>query len=77
MRGTVLVWSALSGAVVAGILATLAVGAAAVVSSALPLPDPLARLLDRRGVVLAVTVVAVALLIGATLGYLEGRLKLK
>lgn len=77
MRGAILGWSALSGAVVAGILATLAIGAATIVLSAVPLPDPLARLLDRRGIVLAVAVILGAVLIGATLGYLEGRLKLK
>lgn len=77
MRGTILGWSTLSGALVAGILATLAVGAVAVLSSALTLPTPLARLLDRRGHTLALAVIAIALLIGAALGYLEGRLKLK
>lgn len=77
MRSSILGWSALSGAVVAGILATLAVGVATIVLSAVALPDSLSRLLDRRGVVLALAVILAAVVIGATLGYLEGRLKLK
>jgi hypothetical protein len=77
MRGGVLLHSALSGAVMAGIVALLLVGAATILAAALPLPAALARLLDRRGVVVAVATVILFLAAGALLGYLEGRLKLR
>ena len=77
MRSSVLVHSALSGAVMAGIVGLLVVGAATIVASVVALPSALARLLDRRGVMLAALVLFAFVAGGAILGYLEGRHKLR
>ncbi|HYD51615.1 MAG TPA: hypothetical protein VEA99_03265 [Gemmatimonadaceae bacterium] len=77
MRSSVLLHSALAGAVMAGVVGLLLVGAATVVAVVAPFPPSVARLVDRRGVALAVTTIAFFLLAGAVLGYLEGRLKLR
>ena len=75
MRATVLAWSAISGLVVgalagAALFGVLAVGAAF-------LPVSAARLADRlRGPALVLCFLVLPAL-GAVLGYLEGRLKLR
>ena len=77
MRTSVLLHSALSGAVMAGIVGLLVIGVATIVAATVALPGPLGRLLDRRGLALAVIALLAFALAGAVLGYLEGRLKLR
>ena len=75
MRATVLAWSAVSGLVV-GVLAGAALFGLLAVGAAF-LPATLARLVDRlRGPALVLCFLVVPAL-GAILGYLEGRLKLR
>ena len=75
MRATFLAWSAVSGLVV-GVLAGAALfGVLAIVAAFLP--AALARLADRlRGPALILCFLIIPAL-GAVLGYLEGRLKLR
>ena len=75
MRTGVLAWSTVSGAVI-GLVAGAVL--AAVLFALLHLPPLRASaLVDRARLPAAATVVVVAVLIGAVLGYLEGRLKLQ
>ena len=69
--------SAASGAVLGLVCALLVVGAGTIAASVLPLPAGLARFVDRRGVPLALAVLLVTTCVGALLGYLEGRLKVR
>ena len=74
MRTSILVWSAVGGAVVGLIVAALVVGAGVLLHLALPAAP--ARFLARTAPVSIPVVVALLALAGAVLGYLEGRLKL-
>ena len=75
MRTSILGWSAFSGLVV-GLLAGLLVFAVVVIIGELA-PNVLSKVGGRaRGVTAFVTLVLIPL-IGATLGWLEGRLKLE
>ena len=75
MRATVLFWSAVSGLVV-GVLAGAALFGVLAVAAAI-VPAALARLADRlRGPALVLCFLVIPAL-GAVLGYVEGRLKLR
>ena len=74
LRATILLQSALSGAVV-GLVAGAVLFAFAVGVWAL-LPDSVARAVDRVRIIGALVCFVVLPLVGAALGWLEGRLKL-
>ena len=75
VRATVLVWSAVSGLVV-GVLAGAALFGVLAVGAAF-LPASLVRLADRLRAPAVVFCFLVVPALGAVLGYLEGRLKLR
>ena len=75
MRGTVLIWSAVSGLVV-GVLAGVLLFGVLAVGAAL-LPATLARLADRLRAPALILCFAVLPALGAVLGYLEGRVKVR
>ena len=77
MRTSILAWSAASGAVIGAIIALLLVGAGAIAAAVLPLPVGVAREIGRRGVQLSIVLIVLFTAIGAVLGYLEGRLKVR
>jgi hypothetical protein len=75
MRATILVWSAVSGLLLglfagAALLGILAVGAAL-------LPAGLTRFAERVRTPAVVVCLVVVPMVGAAIGYLEGRLKLR
>ena len=75
MRGTILGWSAASGLVL-GLIAGLLTFSVIVVAAELA-PSVIPRLSARaRGIAAVITLVGVPL-VGATIGWLEGRLKLQ
>ena len=75
MRASILAWSAASGAAIGAIVALLLVGAGAIATAVLPLPESVAREIGRRGVQLSIALIALGIAVGAVLGYLEGRMK--
>ena len=75
VRATVLAWSTVSGLVV-GVLAGAVLFGVLVVGAAL-LPSTMARLADRLRAPALVFCFLVIPVLGAVLGYLEGRLKLR
>lgn len=76
MRSSILWWSAGGGAI-AGLM--LGLGLVALGAFLLPLVLPAAaeRALERHGWLVTAVVVTAPLVVGAVLGYLEGRLKLR
>jgi H+/Cl- antiporter ClcA len=72
-RAQMLVWATLSGLVMGLIGGVLATAALVLVAQLTPLP---ARLVERLRVPVLVLLLAGAPLVGAVLGYLEGRAKL-
>lgn len=77
VRTSILTHSALAGAAIGLVMSLLAVGAVTIAAQLLPLPAGAMRLLDRRGLVLALSCIAACIAVGAVLGWLEGRLKLR
>lgn len=75
VRTGILLHSALAGAAIGLVAALLALGVVTIAVHLLPLPAGAARLLERRGPTLALACIAASVLVGATLGWLEGRLK--
>ena len=74
MRLSILLWSALGGALVGLLAAVLLVGAGMLLH--VVLPAGAARALARAAPVAIPSVATLCVLAGAVLGYLEGRLKL-
>jgi hypothetical protein len=77
VRTSIVAWSAASGAVIGAIAALLLVGAGAIAAAVLPLPAGVAREIGRRGVQLSIALLVLFTAVGAVLGYLEGRLKVR
>ena len=74
MRTSILLWSLLGGAFIGLLAAVLLVGAAVIVHALLPAGA--ARAVARLEPVGVPLLVGLCIVAGATLGYLEGRLKL-
>ena len=74
MAAGILAWSTLGGAIVGLILGALAFGALLIVASILP--APVGRAFDRVRFGVAIVLLAGGPLLGAVLGYLEGKLKM-
>jgi hypothetical protein len=73
MAAGILAWSTLGGALVGLLLGALAFGALLVIASLLP--APMGRAFERVRFGFAIVLLAGGPLLGAVLGYLEGRLK--
>ena len=70
----ILAWSTTGGAIVGLILGALAFGILLILASVLP--APVGRAFERVRLVVALVLLAGGPLVGAVLGFLEGRLKL-
>ncbi len=75
MRASILAWSAASGLIVGLFAGLLLLGVLALV--AVLLPAGLARLVERLRTPALVLCLVVVPVLGAVLGYIEGRLKLR